>query len=362
MTDLEQISFSICIPNYNYEKYLGETIQSVLDQTYAHFEVIVVDNASTDHSVDVVQSFEDKRIRLYRNPYNVGFAPNLDRAASKASNPYIIMLSSDDLIRPNALSEYTRVLQTLGDDAENALLVSSIDIIDERGNLIGQRDRQSYYRIEPDQVLTGLFKDPRIEVFHGLKVFKATYPRMSVPGHFCTTLFSKKLYERVGGYSSINPIGPDAHLDYKILLTGVPVIFVNCPLFAYRVHATNQISSSRANKTLKAPINTYLFSIDYKDEDLERAGVKRSEVVSFLVDGTCLKGGLEELRLGSWLQAYRYLMFALASSPGTTLRNFKAYVLTFLLLMGPFAPFATRILYRVYQILYQSDSGTRNAH
>ena len=51
--------FSICIPNYNYARYVGETIQSVLDQSFQDFEVIVADNASTDDSVQVVRSFQD---------------------------------------------------------------------------------------------------------------------------------------------------------------------------------------------------------------------------------------------------------------------------------------------------------------
>ena len=61
---MTNISFSICIPNFNYAQYIGETIQSVLDQTYQNFEIIIADNASTDNSVEVVQSFDDNRIRL----------------------------------------------------------------------------------------------------------------------------------------------------------------------------------------------------------------------------------------------------------------------------------------------------------
>ena len=60
-------SFSICIPNYNYAQYIGQTIESVLNQTYQNFEIIVVDNASTDNSVEVVKAFIDPRIKLYKN-------------------------------------------------------------------------------------------------------------------------------------------------------------------------------------------------------------------------------------------------------------------------------------------------------
>ena len=70
-------NFSICIPNYNYGKYIGDTIQSVLNQTYQNFEIIIVDNASTDDSIEIIKSFKDKRIKLFLNKYNIGFAPNL---------------------------------------------------------------------------------------------------------------------------------------------------------------------------------------------------------------------------------------------------------------------------------------------
>ena len=60
-------NFSICIPNYNYGKYIGDTLKSVLSQTYQNFEVIVVDNASTDDSLEVVKSFKDDRIKLFIN-------------------------------------------------------------------------------------------------------------------------------------------------------------------------------------------------------------------------------------------------------------------------------------------------------
>ena len=87
--------FSICIPNFNYGRYLGETIATVLSQDVADLEVCVSDNASTDDSREVVGQIADERLRLSVNPTNVGFAPNLDRAGSMATGKTMIMLSSD---------------------------------------------------------------------------------------------------------------------------------------------------------------------------------------------------------------------------------------------------------------------------
>lgn len=73
------VAFSVCIPNFNYGRYIGATIRSVLEQTYPFYEIVVVDNASTDDSVAVVESLQSTSgisdlIRLYRNSSNVGFA------------------------------------------------------------------------------------------------------------------------------------------------------------------------------------------------------------------------------------------------------------------------------------------------
>jgi len=346
---MNQPSFSICIPNFNYAQYIGETIQSVLDQTYPNYEIVIVDNASTDHSVQVVESFNSDRIRLYRNEYNVGFAPNLDRTAMQARNPFIIMLSSDDLMRPTALEEYAQIIERMGADAEHALIVSAIDVIDGQGQFMERHTRQDYYNLVPDASMTARFSDSAIEAFNGLAVFKQVFPRMTVPGHFCSTLYARRLYERVGGYSSLNHIGPDAHFAYKALLQNAAVVFINKPLFGYRVHRSNQLAQDRKRMTIKLPIDRYLFSLQYADEELARAGVKRDEIIHFLIDDTCLKGGLAELRAGANYQAFRFLMFGLASYPGITLRNWKAYGLAALLLGGPVGSFVAKSLYQYYQ-------------
>ena len=130
------MKFSICIPNYNYERYLGRTISSVREQQDADLEILMSDNASTDGSVALAQSFADPRIQVHVNAVNVGFAGNLDRAARMASGEWLVMLSSDDLARPGALATYGRLIEALGPAAEGAVLTSSMDMIDSDDRLI----------------------------------------------------------------------------------------------------------------------------------------------------------------------------------------------------------------------------------
>src|SRR5205823_10179920 len=120
---MNAMRFSICIPNYNYAGFIERTIRSALAQG-GELEVLVSDNASTDASVDVVRAIDDDRISVRVNNVNVGFAGNLDRVVGMASGDWVILLSSDDLIEPDALACYRAVIDALGDDAARSIVVS----------------------------------------------------------------------------------------------------------------------------------------------------------------------------------------------------------------------------------------------
>ncbi|HTV55485.1 MAG TPA: glycosyltransferase family 2 protein [Terriglobia bacterium] len=100
----EQPLFSVLIPNYNYGRYLGATLQSVLDQTYRNFEVIVCDDGSKDNSRDVVQEYarRDSRIRLVAKQ-NGGFASALNKAYENSQGKLIALLDADDGFKPRKL-------------------------------------------------------------------------------------------------------------------------------------------------------------------------------------------------------------------------------------------------------------------
>lgn len=96
---------SICIPCYNSENTIGKTIQSVLDQTYSNIEIIISDNASTDHTTEVVSAFTDSRIKLFVNDSNLGMFRNFQAALSRASGKYVKCLCADDVITPDCIEK-----------------------------------------------------------------------------------------------------------------------------------------------------------------------------------------------------------------------------------------------------------------
>lgn len=94
---------SVIIPVYNAEKYIEKAIYSILNQTYDDFEIILVNDCSTDSSVEKVKIIADSRIKLYNNEVNHGIAYTRNRALSLASGEYIALFDDDDLMPINRL-------------------------------------------------------------------------------------------------------------------------------------------------------------------------------------------------------------------------------------------------------------------
>ncbi len=88
---------SVLMPAYNAEKYIAKSIQSILDQTFKDFELIIIDDASTDKTFDISQEFKDKRIILIRNEKNLYIAENRNKALSFAKGKYIVWQDADDI-------------------------------------------------------------------------------------------------------------------------------------------------------------------------------------------------------------------------------------------------------------------------
>ncbi len=98
---------SIITPLYNSEKYIGETIESVLNQTYKNWEMLIIDDCSKDNGVKIVNNYilKDKRIKLFRNEKNEGVSFSRNRAIDLSQGKYIAFLDSDDLWKKEKLEK-----------------------------------------------------------------------------------------------------------------------------------------------------------------------------------------------------------------------------------------------------------------
>ena len=94
---------SVIMPVYNAEEFVGEAIQSILDQTYSDFEFLIYNDASTDQSLEIIQSFTDPRIKLIDSKINTGYLKHLNEGIKLAKGKYIARMDADDIALPERI-------------------------------------------------------------------------------------------------------------------------------------------------------------------------------------------------------------------------------------------------------------------
>jgi glycosyltransferase involved in cell wall biosynthesis len=127
-------AITVSIPVYNRAHYIATAIESVLSQDHTDFELLIIDDGSTDHSIDVVQGYQDQRIRLVRNDRNRGIPFTRNRALELARGRYIALMDSDDRMAPKRLSRQHRFLER---HPNVALLGGWLRRFDDSGRLLG---------------------------------------------------------------------------------------------------------------------------------------------------------------------------------------------------------------------------------
>jgi len=140
MTDPEKSlhnpKISVIMSVYNGEAHLTDSIASILDQTFANFEFIIVNDCSTDNSPEIIRSFRDDRIRVINNEKNIGLTKSLNRALKVARAEYIARQDADDISLPD---RFKRQLEYMEDHQEVALLGTSIFVIGNDGEILEKR-------------------------------------------------------------------------------------------------------------------------------------------------------------------------------------------------------------------------------
>ena len=124
---MNSIKFSVIIIAYNQEKYIKETIESVLNQTYQNFEIIVGDDCSTDKTVENAKTINNSKIKFVQTPYNMGIFGNLNNAIDNANGDYLVFIGGDDKLRENCLEKLNNILST----QNIAVIYPNATIIDE---------------------------------------------------------------------------------------------------------------------------------------------------------------------------------------------------------------------------------------
>ena len=127
------MKISVCMATYNGSQYVEKQINSILTQLSVNDELIIVDDCSCDHTVDIIQGFEDHRICIIQNYSNIGVINNFEKAILNAQGDIIFLSDQDDIWMPNKIQEVTKIFTQ---QRNVTLVTSNIGVIDEDDNLI----------------------------------------------------------------------------------------------------------------------------------------------------------------------------------------------------------------------------------
>jgi glycosyltransferase involved in cell wall biosynthesis len=207
---------SFIVLSYNYEAHIVKTLQSILDQTFCDFEVVVVDDASSDRSCEVVRSFVDPRIRLFVNEQNLGGAASYNRAVSLCRGEYLVNLDADDWID----SRKTEVqFRSFEQDPSLDILGTYVSYVDSDGRSHSQSAKFEAWTNQP--------RDLNL------------VSNWIVTNFLCrsSTMVRRSVHERIGLDEPAMVRAPDYELWTRALYKGCRFGVIQEPLTFYRLHS-----------------------------------------------------------------------------------------------------------------------------
>ncbi len=195
---------SVLLPVYNAEPYLAETIDSVLNQGFSDFELIIINDGSKDRSAEIIRSYSDKRIRFI-DQENIGLSATLNKGIAVARGEYIARQDNDDISLPQRFSKQVEYLDT---HPSVMLLGTSAEIIDDKGRRTGRflDHQQSSAALK----FNLLFNNPFV---HSSVMFRKSVIRRS--GDYRV---NNDFFEDYDLWSRIARIGDVANLKERLLL------------------------------------------------------------------------------------------------------------------------------------------------
>ena len=136
---------SVVMPAYNAEKYIGEAIESILNQTFKDFEFIIINDGSVDHTKEIIREYNDPRIVLLENDKNRGIVLSLNKGLDAATGKYIARMDADDIATKDRLEKQLEFLQVKSYDMVGCNAIK----IDENGKEIGYLNFPTAHEIIP---------------------------------------------------------------------------------------------------------------------------------------------------------------------------------------------------------------------
>lgn len=153
---------SVIMPVYNGEKYLNEAIDSIIYQTFRDFELIIIDDASTDNTSNIIKSYNDDRIVFIKNNENLGIAKTLNKGIEIAKGKYIARMDADDISYKHRLDIQYKFME---DNTEVGMCGSSVEMFSEKDNNIKLHEcPTNYEEIKVLQIFNTAFAHPTVMI------------------------------------------------------------------------------------------------------------------------------------------------------------------------------------------------------
>lgn len=214
---------SICLPVYNGEKYLSEAIDSVLAQTHADFELIIIDDLSQDASVQIARAYEsrDARIKVFANDSNIGLFANYNACLNKVTGRFVKLFAQDDLLSPQMLEKQLDVFNDVAD----------VHLVSTRRLFIHEETPQNdFCQFDSDRLITGS------DLITGCLA-----ERINWIGEPSSVMFPTSLIGH-GFDANFFQLG-DLEYWFRIVMDG-NYVFLSEPLFSFRRHAGNATNAN----------------------------------------------------------------------------------------------------------------------
>ena len=223
---------SVIIPCFNAEQWLTESIDSCLKQTYSNIEIIVVDDGSTDGSLDIIKGYGDC-LRWYSRP-NKGSNPTRNEGLSMARGDYVLFLDADDYILPERVEKQMGCFEQTGADVVFSSVRSQKHYPDGR-IVLGNPSDERYYRAG-DDVLESLITSKRL-------------------AHNLSPMFTRDSLKKVGGWDETVPCSQDRDLLLSLALAGAKFEFLPGCYSVYRQYPSNsRVSASKGRIRAEASL------------------------------------------------------------------------------------------------------------
>lgn len=233
---------TIYITNYNYGKFIKQSIESALNQSLQDFELLIIDDGSTDNSKEIIETYRNHSqvTIIYQQNQGLNVTNNIAMRASRGK--YIMRLDADDFLDPHALMILSDALER---DQELGMVFPDYFLVDEHGNVLNVERRNS---------------------------FKDSVSLMDMPAHGACTMIRKSYLESVGGYDE-EFMCQDGYELWIKFSSRYKVLNVPTPLFYYRQHGKNLTSNEQRILTTRSRI---------KEKHLEKEAILKPTTVAVL--------------------------------------------------------------------------------